>query len=177
MRRAIDFFVTYAHANRRWADDFLKRLSEQLIPSKQYEYTLWRDTAILVGQLWQQEIHRALAECDLGLLLVSPAFLGSDYITREELPRFVGIGGKAVIPVMLQRVDFTRHDLKGLEAHQVFRLEGRDGPRAYARCRDDISRRRYVELLFLQIERRLDRLLGAPVAIVGKRGSGQKQDT
>jgi hypothetical protein len=174
MRRPIEFFVTYAHANRRWADDFLRRLSEQLIPSKQYDYTLWRDTAILVGQLWQQEIQRALAECDLGLLLVSPAFLGSDYITREELPRFVGTGGKAVIPVMLQSVNFARHDLKGLEAHQLFRLEGRDAPRAYAQCRDDISRRRFVELLFLQIERRLDRLLGVPVAMAARRGNGQK---
>jgi hypothetical protein len=43
------------------------------------------------------------------LLLVSPSFLGSDFITKEELPKLVDAPGKAVIPIMLAAVDFDRH--------------------------------------------------------------------
>jgi len=125
---------------------------------------LWRDSAIFVGELWDREIHDALDKCDLGLLLVSPAFLVSDYITREELPRFVGSETKPVIPIMLDWVDFDLHDLKGLEVHQVFQLEGSKVSRAYADCPNDIYRRRFVEVLFPQIEGRLHKLLPVTVA-------------
>lgn len=160
MRTPITSFVSFAHKNFQRADEFLKRLSEQLAPSKHYEYAWWRDTAIPVGELWEQEIQRAIAECDLGLLLVSPAFLGSKYITCKELPRFVGTDAKAVIPVMLEGVNFARHDLKGLQDLQIFGLAGRDKPRVYSECRGDCSRRDFVERLFLEIESRLDILFG-----------------
>lgn len=88
MRIPISFFVSYAHLDQRPADTFLPRLTEQLHPSRCYAYTLWRDTEILVGERWHDEIQQALAACQLGLLLISPAFLASQYITRHELPRF-----------------------------------------------------------------------------------------
>jgi hypothetical protein len=162
MRRPIQFFVSYAHANTRLADDLLRRLVEQLGPSSRYEYQLWRDPAILAGEFWDREIHQALDTCDLGLLLVSPAFLASEYVTREELPRFVGNKAKPIIPVMLEPVDFRLHDLKGLEAHQIYRLNGQSAPRAYADCTTDKPRRQFAEGLFHQIEARLDKLFPSP---------------
>ena len=50
MKRLIAFFVSYAHANQRLADDFLTRLREQMAPSRAYDYRLWRDTMLLVGE-------------------------------------------------------------------------------------------------------------------------------
>jgi TIR domain len=155
MRITIAFFVSYAHADQRPADSLMQRLTEQLAPSKRYAYTFWRDTALLVGERWHDEIQEGLTACQLGLLLITPAFLTSKYITQNELPQFVGDNAKPVIPVMLKTIDLQRHDTKGLEAYQLFRL---DNIRSFADCPSDAIRRRFVEQLFVQIERRLDQL-------------------
>ena len=128
---------------------------QQLAPSRRYHDTLWRDTNILAGEGWHGEIQRALNECQLGLLLISPAFLSSTYIAEHELPHFIGDAATPVLPVMLQPVDFQRHDLKGLAQHQIFRLNQTE---AFDNCTTSTTRRRYAEQLFDQIERRLDRL-------------------
>jgi hypothetical protein len=120
---------------------------------------LWRDTNLLVGVRWHDEIQQALTDCQLGLLLLSPAFLASEYITQQELPQFVGNGAKPIIPVMLKLVDLQLHDLKGLKDYQIFSL---DRAKAFDNCTTNPIRRRFVEALFVQIERRLDRLYGQP---------------
>lgn len=154
MQTPITFFVSYAHADQRLADPFLQRLTEHLAPSRRYAYTLWRDTEILGGERWHDAIQQALAACQLGLLLVSPAFLGSSYITQEELPRLLGDNAKPVIPVMLRAIDLQRHDGRGLEHYQIFRL---DNGKPFADC-TTVHRCRFIERLFVQIERRLERL-------------------
>lgn len=158
MRDAVHFFLSYAHADRSVADDLILRLRQQMKPSRAYEYTLWRDTAILVGERWNDEIVQAIEACDVGLLLVSPAFLGSDFIDSEELPRLTGNKGKPIVPVMLRPVSFERHDLKGLTEYQIYRL---DRQWSYNECLLDRVRSRFVEALFLQIEHRLDRIFSS----------------
>lgn len=158
MRTAANFFVSYAHDDDPLADDLVTRLRAQMKPSAAYDHTLWRDTVILAGELWRRQIEEALDACDLGLLLVSPRFLGSAFIGANELPRFVGSDAKPVIPVMLRPVSFARHDLKGLEDHQIYRLDRR---KAYSECTGSRERERFIEELFLQIENRLDRLAAA----------------
>src|SRR5262249_21791995 len=154
MKTPVPFFVSYAHADQRPADDFLQRLRGQLAPSRRYDYTLWRDTTITVGQRWHDEIQQALATCTIGLFLVSPAFLTSEYIGQHELPHFLSNAAKSVIPVMLQPIDFQRHDLRGLEHYQCFML---DRSRAFADCTTHTLKSRFASTLFLQIEQRLDR--------------------
>lgn len=66
--------------------------------------------------------------CDYGVLLVSPAFLGSTFILEEELPRFVGESAtKGALPVALKRVPLDgSRQLSGVGDHQIFRdAEGR----------------------------------------------------
>lgn len=52
-----------------------------LAPSKKHEYELWQDTGLEVGEEWERQILDARDNCDFDLLLVSPAFLGSKFIT------------------------------------------------------------------------------------------------
>ena len=153
-------FVSYARANRDLAARFLEKFQEQAAPSKQFDYTFWRDNDILVGEKWHEEIQHALGECDAGLVLVSPAFLGSQYIQDHELPKFVKGGDKPVIPVLLQPIDLERHDLKGLQQAQIFRL---DRPRfasskAYGECSGS-HRDQFALELFRQVEARLDKII------------------
>lgn len=155
LRRKINFFVSYAHSNKALADSFLDKLREMLAPSKKHDYSLWRDTGLEVGGEWEKEILEAQDKCDFGLLLVSPAFLASKFISEKELPIFVS-GDKPSIPVMLRPVDFQKHDLKGLEEKQIFRLdfEGFKEPRAYSECKPP-RRNDFVLKLFQAIENKL----------------------
>jgi hypothetical protein len=155
LRKKVTFFVSYAHSNKELAGSFLQKLREMLAPSKKHEYELWQDTGLEVGEEWEQQILGARDNCDFGLLLVSPAFLGSKFITEKELPIFVS-GEKPSIPVMLQPVDFSKHDLKGLEKRQIFRLdyEGFKEPRAYGECKKG-RRDTFVLELFRTIENKL----------------------
>ena len=152
MRKKVTFFVSYARRNKTLVNDFLDKLTDILAPSKRHEYVLWRDTALTVGADWEHQITEARDNCDFGLLLVSPAFLASKFISDKELPTFVS-GQKPSIPVMLQPVDFSRHDLKGLDKKQIFRLdfEGFKEPRAYGDCKRQ-RRETFVLELFKSIE-------------------------
>lgn len=159
-KKEVRFFVSYSTQDDEWADPFMTGLNEMLAPSKHYAFRCWRDTVILPGEKWLDEISRAMDECTLGLLLVSPAFLASRFITEEELPRFVGDGAKPVIPVMLKKVNLKRHDLKGLEESQLFRLKA--GPkdyRSFAQCGSN-QRQDFIYELHERIEERLDKLMG-----------------
>ena len=46
----------------------------------------WDDSRIQPGDIWLEEIERALERAQVALLLVSPDFLASDFIRRKELP-------------------------------------------------------------------------------------------
>jgi hypothetical protein len=160
MKKKITVFVSYARANRDLATRFLKKFKEQAAPSKQYQYAFWRDNDILVGEKWHEEIQVALAQCDVGLVLISPALLGSQYIQDHELPKFLKSGGKAVIPVLLQPIDLDRHDLKGLQRTQIFRLDRPRfaSPKAYGEC-SGTQRDQFALELFRQVEARLDKVV------------------
>lgn len=156
MRTTVNYFVSYAHANRELANDLLRKLDDVLKPSRTYAYRQWKDTAIVVGEDWKSQILEAMKSCDLGILLVSPAFLGSQFICESELPHFVGQGRARSFPIMLRAVDFKLHDLRGLEALQIFRYQGpkfRDA-RAYSECKDR-AREAFALEAFRAIENKL----------------------
>jgi len=155
----VNLFVSYARSNQILAKKFLDRYKEYVYASKRYEYIFWQDEKILVGEKWHNAILEALEKCNLGLLLVSPAFLGSRYISEHELPKFVRSSTKPLIPIMLQSVDFQRMDLKGLEEYHIFRLEGEKfkAPKSYGDCTGN-QRDRFVQALFSNVEQKLDKL-------------------
>jgi tetratricopeptide (TPR) repeat protein len=133
MKRKVRYFVSYAHDDGKLPGKLTTQLHKHLGACKDYEFERWQDTDILVGEKWHDQIQKAIAGCEFGLLLVSPAFLSSHYIGEHELPHFVN-GLKPCLPVALCRIDFQNHDLKGLEESQIFHYqsEGAGAPRAFA---------------------------------------------
>jgi hypothetical protein len=159
MKTTVVYFVSYARKNADLARRFMDKFCDQTGPSRAYQYRAWQDEDILVGENWHEEIQNAIRESVFGLLLISPAFLASKYIADNELPHFVGHHVKPAIPVMLQPVDLQRHDLKGLEKNQIFRLSscGLQAPRSFYEC-NPRRRDEFASGLFQQVEARLDRL-------------------
>lgn len=101
-------FLSYAHADNdssdpkaRWLDRFVQFLQPLI---RQQDLTVWSDQEIKVGERWHERIQSQLEHARAVVLLVSPAFLASDYIANNELPvllKNAAQRGVAILPVIL----------------------------------------------------------------------------
>ena len=102
-------FISYSHKDERMR----KALEQYLLVLKIQGLVqqAWTDRMIPAGVDWDLEIARELTDADVVLLLVSTAFLASDYIQTKELRPALErhLAGKArVIPILLERCDWVK---------------------------------------------------------------------
>src|SRR5437667_12504926 len=105
VEKSIEVFLSYAHTDRKLLD----RLIEQLkLLERQGLIGIWYDYDIGPGTEWQQAIITHLNTTDLILLLISAAFIASDFCYTQEMLRALerhDAGEARVIPVILRPVD------------------------------------------------------------------------
>jgi hypothetical protein len=76
-------FISYSHLDRAW----LETLTHLLRPYQaQRRFAVWSDPYIPIGSDWKREVAQALRRTKVGVVLVSPNLLASNFVTRVEMP-------------------------------------------------------------------------------------------
>jgi hypothetical protein len=119
--KTIEVFLSFAAKDRAAAADLWENLQTALAASRLRSWHLWAFTEqLLLGENFDDEIQTAIADADLGIFAVSPAFLTSPYIRTRELSRFLTpAAAKRIAPVVLKGLPRDAN-LLGLESRQVF---------------------------------------------------------
>ena len=99
---ALKLFISYSHKDEEFKDELLTMLAGL---QQQDVIDVWQDRQIEEGDEWYQAIQKAMNECDLAILLVSPHFIASRFIRDKELPRLLQRRreqGLRVVPIIVR---------------------------------------------------------------------------
>jgi len=127
-------FISYSHEDEIWKD----RLMSHLNPLKnQGLLDIWVDRQISPGGKWDQEIQTAINTANISILLVSPNFLNSKFITQKEVPALLKNEeeqGLIIIPFII--IPCTWNHIPYLSQRNVLPKDGK----ALSKCEniDDI---------------------------------------
>ncbi|MEO0883311.1 MAG: toll/interleukin-1 receptor domain-containing protein [Pseudomonadota bacterium] len=77
-------FVSYSQKDRRWLG-LVRPVLDELSQSAIIKYFV--DDQLKAGDEWRKTILGALDKCDVAVLLLTPQFFESEFITKIELPR------------------------------------------------------------------------------------------
>jgi len=108
-------FISYSHKDKRWLD-LLHTNLKPLTRGRRIE--LWDDTRIKAGAPWREEIAKALATAKAAVLLVSPDFLASDFISAREIPRLLKAAKDEGLKILWLAVRSSAYQNTEIERYQ-----------------------------------------------------------
>jgi hypothetical protein len=148
----VRMFLSFARRDKALVVRLWDLLAEAAVIDRVYEFQLWRsDDAILDGEDWDARIRSALSVAEVGVVALSNAFLGSEYITGVELPALVDVPGKRVVPLLLRQVS-KQADWRGLKNKQIYGYG-----RPFSEVRGTSARDVWVNGLMAEVHRVLAR--------------------
>jgi hypothetical protein len=109
-------FISYSHDDRRFLDELLTHLKPYL---RTGAVTAWSDRQIRPGSKWFDEIKAASANTSVAVMLVSTAFLASDFIHEHELGPFLKeaeAGGVRILWVLIGDCAWKETSLKDYQS-------------------------------------------------------------
>jgi TOMM system kinase/cyclase fusion protein len=109
-------FISYSHKDQAWLEE-LQTMMKPLVRSG--ALLPWADTMIRPGADWRGQIQAALATARVGVALVSPNFLASDFIAEVELPALLAAAAEQGVQVCWILVSACLHETSGLSRFQA----------------------------------------------------------
>jgi hypothetical protein len=102
-------FFSYSHLDTKYAQRLVSYISNELGRDR---IELWWDERISTGSAWDDAIKTKIRESDIALILVSQAFLNSNYCQRAEIQDFLGqrrSSGMVIFPIILSSCSWDRY--------------------------------------------------------------------
>jgi hypothetical protein len=102
-------FVSYSRKDAELMSKLMPLLMDKALDEIAFLYI---DTTLIPGEEWASSIESNLKHADVVLLLLTPAFLASDYCMNKELPLAMEQqkkGGCIVMPILLADCDYQDH--------------------------------------------------------------------
>ncbi len=149
--RQVRLFVSFDdEGDGKRAESLLAELQASFGASGRYEYEVWHQREIGVGENLHDEIAKRLAASDAVLLLLSKHRLshGGQDVDLGALHA----SEKLLIPIALESLS-KRLNLRGLEARRIFRSKRG----SFSACQTSAQKEAFVGELFEEIEELLDR--------------------
>lgn len=109
--KPVRVFVSYSHQDAKYLEDnsllgFLSSLTRE-------GFEFWYDKQIKASEIWNERIRAEMEKADIALILVSQAFLNSDYCIKVEAASFIQArsqSGLKIFPVILLPCDWQSHE-------------------------------------------------------------------
>jgi TIR domain len=108
--RPVRVFVSYSHRDSRYVKN--GDLLDYLSGLKNDNVEFWWDERIETGEAWDERIRTEIANTDIALVLVSQAFLNSQYCQNVEIRAFLEArkaNGLRIFPVILSPCDWQSY--------------------------------------------------------------------
>lgn len=93
-------FISWSHKDSEWKNRFVAVLRQRGID-------VWEDSRLQTGEDWNEEIHQAILSARVALLLISPNYLSSATIQREQIP-FLLANNKPLYPVLIEACEWQQ---------------------------------------------------------------------
>lgn len=109
-------FISYSHQDIEWLE-LLRRHFKPL--ERDFKIKFWDDRNIKPGTKWQDEIKYALKTAKIAICLVSADFIGSEFITNNELPPLFEAAqkeGTIIIPLIISPCMFEESKLSQFQS-------------------------------------------------------------
>ncbi|HEX5151613.1 MAG TPA: leucine-rich repeat domain-containing protein [Parafilimonas sp.] len=142
--KKIKIFISYAHDDnepKKRVDLFVKELKGQLKAlDDDYTFSIFKDEQILLGEDWNNRLQKEIAETDVAVLLLSSAFLQSEYITKNELGIFLENNKNnstcILCPIYFDPFLYRKYEF--LKKYQFFKPNGSTYGPKYEHLGDDL---------------------------------------